>query len=55
VEEGKVLREQLGRKPRFIDDPRRRLTANAKKLSRGRWHRLAIIVSHKVHLNYTDA
>jgi hypothetical protein len=31
-EEVKVLREQLGKKPRFNDDQRRRLAAKAKKM-----------------------
>ncbi|MGA2867180.1 MAG: hypothetical protein ABSF95_22105 [Verrucomicrobiota bacterium] len=31
--EVKVLKEQLGKKPRFNDDQRRRLAAKAKKLA----------------------
>ena len=31
-EEVKVLKEQLGKKPRFNDDQRRRLAAKAKKI-----------------------
>jgi putative transposase len=51
-EEVKVLREQLGRKPRFNDDQRRSLAAKAQKLGRERLHRFASIVSPKTLLDW---
>jgi transposase len=51
-EEIKVLREQLGRKPRFNDDQRHRLAAKAKKLGRDRLRRFATIVSPKTLLDW---
>ena len=44
-EEVKVLKEQLGKKPRFSDDQRRRLAAKAKALDRDHLGRLASIVT----------
>lgn len=49
-EEVKVLREQLGKKPRFTDDQRRRLAAKARKLGRDRLRRFASLVSPKTLL-----
>ncbi len=46
-EEVKVLKEQLGRKPRFTDDQRRGLAGKAQKLGRDRLRRFASIVSPK--------
>ena len=40
-EEVRVLKEQLGKKPRFNDDQRRRLAAKAQKLRRDRLRRFA--------------
>ena len=51
-EEVKVLREQLGRKPRFNDKQRRRLAAKAKKLGRDGLRRFATIVSPKTLLDW---
>lgn len=51
-EEVKVLREQLGKKPRFNDDQRRRLAAKAQKLGSERLHRFASIVSPKTLLDW---
>ena len=44
-EEVKVLKEQLGTKPRFTDDQRRRLAAKAKALGRDHLSRFASIVT----------
>ncbi len=51
-EEVKVLKELLGKKPRFNDDQRRRLAAKAKKLGRDRLRRFASIVSPQTLLNW---
>jgi hypothetical protein len=51
-EEVKVLREQLGKKPRFTDHQRRRLAAKALKLGRDRLRRFASIVSPKTLLEW---
>jgi hypothetical protein len=51
-EEVKVLREQLGKKPRFNDEQRRRLAAKAKKLGRERLQRFASIVSPQTLLDW---
>ena len=44
-EEVKVLKEQLGKKPRFTDDQRRRLAAKARILSRDCLNQFASIVT----------
>ena len=51
-EEVKVLKEQLGRKPRFSDDQRRRLAAKAKKLGRDRLRQFASIVTPETLLGW---
>jgi transposase InsO family protein len=51
-EEAKLLREQLGKKPRFTDDQRRRLAAKARKLGRDRLRRFASLVSPKTLLEW---
>jgi putative transposase len=51
-EEVKVLREQLGKKPRCNDDQRRRLAAKAKKLGPDRLRRFASIVSPQTLLDW---
>ena len=51
-EEVKVLKEQLGKKPRFTDDQRRRLAAKAQKLGRDRLRRFASIVSPRTLLEW---
>lgn len=51
-EEVKVLKEQLGKKPRFTDDQRRRLAVKAQKLGRDRLRRFASIVSPKTLLEW---
>ena len=51
-EEVKVLKEQLGNKPRFTDDQRRRLAAKAQKLGRDRLRRFASIVSPRTLLEW---
>jgi putative transposase len=51
-EEVKVLKEQLGKKPRFTDEQRRRLAAKAQKLGRDRLRRFASIVSPKTLLEW---
>jgi transposase InsO family protein len=51
-EEVKVLKEQLGKTPRFNDDQRRRLAAKAKLLGRERLRRFASIVSPQTLLNW---
>ena len=50
-EEVKVLKEQLGKRPRFNDDQRRRLAAKARKIGRDRLHRLASIVTPQTLLD----
>ena len=49
-EEVKVLKEQLGKKPRFNDDQRRRLAAKAKKLRLEGLKRLAAIATPRTLL-----
>ena len=44
-EEVRVLREMLGKKPRFKDDQRRRLASQAKRLGRQRLDRFATLVT----------
>ena len=44
-EEVKVLKEQLGKKPRFSDGQRRRLAAKAKKLGQEDLRRVATLVT----------
>lgn len=51
-EEVNVLREQLGKTPRFTDDQRRRLAAKALKLGRDRLRQYASIVSPKTLLEW---
>ena len=51
-EEVRVLKEQLGRRPRFNDDQRRRLAAKAQKLRRDQMRRFASIVSPKTLLEW---
>jgi putative transposase len=51
-EEVKVLKEQLGEKPRFTDEQRRRLAAKAQKLGRDRLRRVVSIVSPKTLLEW---
>jgi len=50
--EVKVLKEQLGKKPRFTDEQRRSLAAKAQKLGRERLRRFASIVSPKTLLEW---
>ena len=49
-EEVKVLKEQLGRQPRFNDDQRRRLAAKAKKLGLEHLQRVATLVTPRTLL-----
>jgi putative transposase len=51
-EEVKVLKEQLGKKPRFTDEQRRSLAAKARKLGRERLRRFASLVSPKTLLEW---
>jgi len=51
-EEVKVLREQLGKKPRFTDDQRCRLAAKAQKIGRDALRRVGSIVSPKTLLEW---
>jgi len=51
-EEVRVLREQLGRRPRFNDDQRRRLAAKAKKIGRDQLQRFASIVTPRTLLDW---
>jgi len=51
-EEVRVLKEQLGKRPRFNDDQRRRLAAKAQKLRRDQMRRFASIVSPKTLLEW---
>ena len=51
-EEVRVLKEQLGKKPRFTDDQRRRLAVKAQKVGRDRLRRFASIVSPKTLLEW---
>jgi hypothetical protein len=51
-EEVKVLKEQLGKRPRFTDEQRRRLAGKAQKLGRDRLRRFASIVSPKTLLDW---
>ena len=49
-EEVKVLKEQLGKKPRFNDDQRRRLAVKAKKLGLAGLRQLAAIATPRTLL-----
>lgn len=49
-EEIRVLKEHLGKKPRFSDDQRRRLAAKAKKLGRQGLQRVATLVTPRTLL-----
>jgi len=51
-EEVRVLREQLGRRPGFNDDQRRRLAAKAKKIGRDQLQRFAPIVTPQTLLDW---
>ena len=51
-EEVRVLKEQLGKRPRFNDDQRRRLAAKAKTLGRQRLDRFASIVTPQTLLDW---
>jgi hypothetical protein len=51
-EEVQVLREQLGKKPRFNDDQRRRLAAKARKIGLQRLKEIAAIVSPRTLLDW---
>ena len=51
-EEVRVLREQLGRRPRFNDHQRRRLAAKAKKIGRDQLQRFASIVTPQTLLDW---
>jgi len=51
-QEVRVLREQLGRRPRFNDDQRRRLAAKAKKIGRDQLQRFASIVTPQTLLDW---
>jgi transposase-like protein len=51
-EEVRVLREQLGRRPRFKDDQRRRLAAKAKRIGRDQLQRFASIVTPQTLLDW---
>ena len=51
-EEAKVLREQLGKKPRFNDDQGRRLATKAKNIGRHRLKELTTIVTPRTLLNW---
>ena len=49
-EEVRVLKEQMGKKPRFNDDQRRRLAAKAKKLGRQRLKEIAALATPRTLL-----
>jgi putative transposase len=51
-EEVKVLKEQLGKRPRFTDEQRRRLAAKAKPLGLARLKGIASIVSPRTLLQW---
>jgi len=51
-EEVRVLREQLGKRPRFNDDQRRRLAAKAKRIGRDQLQRFASIVMPQTLLDW---
>jgi hypothetical protein len=51
-EEVRVLREQLGKKPRFNDDQRRRLPAKSSKIDPGRLKGLPALVSPRTLLEW---
>ena len=51
-EEAKVLKEQLGKKPRFNDDQRRRLASQAKKIGLQRLKAIAAIVTPRTLLDW---
>jgi hypothetical protein len=51
-EEVKVLREQLGKKPRFNDNQRRRLATKAKKIALKRLKEIAAIVTPRTLLGW---
>lgn len=51
-EEVKVLKEQLGQKPRFNDDQRRRLAAKAKKVGLERLKEIAAVVTPRTLLDW---
>ncbi|HWI55829.1 MAG TPA: helix-turn-helix domain-containing protein, partial [Bacillota bacterium] len=51
-EEFKVLKEQLGKRPRFNDDQRRRLAAKAKRVHPERLKRLSPLVSPRTLLEW---
>ena len=51
-EEVEVLREQLGKKPRFNDDQRRRLATKAKKIGLKRLKEIAAIVTPRTLLGW---
>ena len=51
-EEVQVLREQLGKKPRFSDDQRRRLATKAKKIGLQRLKEIAAIVTPRTLLGW---
>ena len=51
-EEVRVLTEQLGKKPRFNDDQRRRLAAKARKIGLQRLKEIAAIVSPRTLLDW---
>jgi putative transposase len=51
-EEVKVLKEQLGKKPRFNDDQRRRLAAKAKKLGRKHLKGIATLATPRTLLDW---
>lgn len=51
-EEVKVLRQQLGKKPRFNDEQRRRLAAKAKKIALPRLKAIASIVTPRTLLEW---
>jgi hypothetical protein len=51
-EEVKVLEEQLGRRPRFNDDQRRRLAARAKRISRQRLREIGTLVTPRTLLQW---
>jgi hypothetical protein len=51
-EEVKVLKEQLGKRPSFNDDQRRRLAAKAKKVGPSRLKEFATIVTPRTLLNW---
>jgi len=51
-EEVRVLKEQLGKKPRFNDDQRRRLAAKARQIGLRRLKEIAAIVSPRTLLDW---